>query len=149
MTFNKETKFKIFFRCASDVYIKKLEPIAAKQINAVWPHRFVDSDKYLGGFIDVNGGYGVFLKSTNEMVAWVIKHAWGHLAMLQTEEEHKRKGYASLVIKALSKEIGEEGHWPIATVLLQNEKATNTFKKLGFSNIGICHFVIVDTRFNK
>ncbi|XP_008190613.1 uncharacterized protein LOC663674 isoform X2 [Tribolium castaneum] len=140
---------KFTIECPSDVYLKKLEPSAGQQVDTIWPHRFLGSDQYLSNFIEANGGYGLFLKSTNEMVAWVLKHAWGHLAMLQTEEAHKRKGYASLVTKALSKEIAEEGHWPLGTILLENKNSISMFEKLGFSSIGVCNFFGMDTRDNK
>ena len=121
-----------------------MEPSAAKRINDLWPHRFLQSEQYLASYIDANGGYGVFLKSSDQMVAWVIKHAFGHLAMLQTEEDHTRKGYASLVTKALSREIAEEGHWPLGTILLENKNSVAMFEKLGFRNIGICSFLVVE-----
>ncbi|XP_044270434.1 uncharacterized protein LOC123015062 [Tribolium madens] len=140
---------KFTIECPPEVYLKKLDPSAGQQMNATWLHRFPGSDKYLTSFIDANGGYGVFLKSTHEMVAWVLRHAWGHLAILQTQEAHKRKGYASLVTKALSKEIANEGHWPLGTILLKNRISINMFEKLGFNSIGICNFILVDTRANK
>ncbi|XP_044269901.1 uncharacterized protein LOC123014716 [Tribolium madens] len=144
-----EQASKFTLECPPDVYLKKLEPCAGQQVDAAWPHRFPGSDKYLTSFIEANGGYGLFLKSTHEMVAWVLKHVWDHLAKLQTEEAHKRKGYASLVTKALSKEISNEGHWPLGTILLENKKSISMFEKLGFSSIGICNFLVVDTRANK
>ncbi|KAJ3647983.1 hypothetical protein Zmor_019824 [Zophobas morio] len=107
------TKFTL--EC-SDVYVKTLEPSAAKRINDLWPHKFLQSEQYLASLIDVNGGYGAFLKSTGQMVAWVLKHTFGHVAILQTEEEHTRKGYATLVTKALCREMAEDGFWPAFVV---------------------------------
>jgi ribosomal protein S18 acetylase RimI-like enzyme len=127
--------------CPPEVFVRKLEPSAAQQVSAAWPHNFPGSDSYLGKFIEANGGYGVFLKSNNEMVAWVLKHAFGHPAMLQTEEKHMKKGYGSLVTRVLSKEIAEEGHWPVCSVMLNNERSKRMFEKLGFRSIGTCVFI--------
>lgn len=83
----------------------------------------------------MNGGYGLFLKSDNSIVAWVLKNHLGALAILQTVEEHKRKGYGSLITKVLSQEIAKEGHEPIAMVLIENVTSQKLFKNLGFQII--------------
>ncbi|RZC35142.1 uncharacterized protein BDFB_007853 [Asbolus verrucosus] len=135
---------KLTIECPDDVYVKELEPSAAKQVNAAWPHRYQGSDSCLASFLEMNGGYGVFLKSTDELVAWVLKHTFGHLGMLQTEEKHKKKGYGSLVAKVLSKEIAEEGHWPLGTILVNNQVSIGMFEKMGFRSIGTCTFIIIE-----
>lgn len=79
----------------------------------------------------MNGGYGVFLKTDGTLVAWVLRNLIG-LGALQTADEHKRKGYGSLVAKVLAKEIAKEGLDPIGTVLQDNSVSQKMFGKLGF-----------------
>jgi L-amino acid N-acyltransferase YncA len=60
----------------------------------------------------------------------------GTLALLQVEENHKRKGYGSLITAALSKEFAQLGYDVIATVINKNAKSISLFEKLKFKNCG-------------
>ncbi|XP_063905081.1 uncharacterized protein LOC135124140 [Zophobas morio] len=132
--------------CPPDVYVKKLDPTLSDKINSVWPHKYPGSENYVSGLIEMNGGYGVFLRSSNEMVAWVVKHCFGHIGVLQTDEKHKKKGYGSLVTRALALEILDEGHWPFGTVYPDNAGSIKLFEKLGFERIGFASYMdIINT----
>ncbi|KAF2894191.1 hypothetical protein ILUMI_11981 [Ignelater luminosus] len=117
--------------CPPEVYVDKLNPTHAVLINSHWPHRYKDSHKYVATLIELNGGYGVFLKTDGTLVAWVLRNLIG-LGALQTLDEHKRKGYGSLVTTVLAKEIAKEGLNPIGTVLQNNFGSQKMFGKLGF-----------------
>lgn len=124
-----------FFRCPSEVYIKKLNSDNAIVINDSWPHKFDGSLRYVKTLIKINGGVGIFLKDTNTMVAWILKYHTGEMGLLQTIDGHKRKGYASVITKFIAKDIAKGGHTPTATILTDNFASRNMFKKLGFSLI--------------
>lgn len=81
------------------------------------------------------GGYGVFLKSDNSIAAWIFKNQLGCLGILQTVEKHKCKGYGSLLSKILAKEVGEDGHNPLGTVLTHNKPSQIMFTKIGFRTL--------------
>lgn len=52
---------------------------------------------------------------------------------LQTREDHKRKGYASLIVKALSRKLAVEHNRPVfTTIIAANQASGKMFKKLGF-----------------
>lgn len=89
----------------------------------------------------MGSGYGVFLKEDDTLASWVFKNQMGTLGILQTVEEHKRKGYASLILKVMSKEIGEDGHDPLGTVLVKNRASQVMFMKLGFKELDKVTFV--------
>jgi len=130
---SKENALKLNIeKCPPDVYVKKLEPIHAGVINSHWPSTFPGSEQYLATFIELNGGYGVFLKSCNTLVAWILKNQIGFGA-LQTLQEHKRKGYGSLVTRHMTRKIGEDGEDPLGTVLQTNVESQAMFKKIGFT----------------
>jgi predicted GNAT family acetyltransferase len=114
---------------------------SAAQIDSVWPYKYRGSQDYIASLIESNGGYGVFLKNGDEMVAWAVKHCLGHIGMVQTRENEKKKGYGLLVTKALAKEIVEEGQRPFATIYAQNKASICMFEKLGFQKIGNCYFI--------
>lgn len=129
-----------FFRCPEEIYIRKLVEKDAELVNELWPHKYENSVEYIKMFISMNGGYGAFTKN-NELVSWVLKNHMGTLGILQTVQEHRRKGYGTLVTMALSKEIAEEGHVPLGTVLVNNRVSQMMFSKLGFRSIDEATFV--------
>lgn len=104
-------------------------------MNDVWPHRHPGSEKYVAKLVEVNGGLGIFSKSTNELCAWVLKSYLGALGLLQVAEEHKRKGLGSLMTKIFSKKLAEEGLDAIGCIILDNVVSQKMFKNLGFEKI--------------
>lgn len=127
--------------CPPEAYIKQLSPEDAAVINDLWPHKYDDSEQYIRTFIQMNGGYGLYIKSSNMLAAWVLKNQMGTLGVLQTRNGYKRRGYGTLVTKALALEIAREGHVPLGTILLQNKPSQTMFRKLGYSPIGGVTFV--------
>ncbi|KAF2894193.1 hypothetical protein ILUMI_11983 [Ignelater luminosus] len=125
--------------CPSEVYVQKLDKVHAAVINSYWDSRFPNSEEYLSTFIELNGGYGVFTKTTNKLVSWVLKNQIG-LGAVETLKDYKRKGYASLVVKHMAKKCAEEGEDPLGTVLQGNITSQAMFKKLGFTIINTVVF---------
>jgi hypothetical protein len=113
--------------------LKELNVESAAQIDSVWPYKYPGSQDYIASLIESNGGYGVFLKNGDEMVAWAVKHCLGHIGMVQTRENEKKKRYGLLVTKALAKEIVEEGQRPFTPRTMRRFVCLKSwdFKKLG------------------
>ncbi|KAK9694192.1 FR47-like protein [Popillia japonica] len=142
---DKEKALTFEIECPDDVYIGKLDQSHLKLnqshlklVNSHWPHRFEGSEEYLGTYVEMNNCYGIFLKSNDELVCWIMKNNMGQLSVLQTLPEYTRKGYATILTKMLSKEIAEEGHHPLATIVVGNIASEMLFKKLGFRKADIC-----------
>lgn len=72
------------------------------------------------------------------------------MTALQTLDEHKNKGYASLVISIMCKYLAEEGLDCCGTVFIGNVASESLFAKLGFKIIYKCFYIQVfnsrDTR---
>lgn len=122
----------MILRCPEEVYVRKLRIDDAETINEIWPHKYDGSIEYINFFIEINGGFGVYLKETDELCSWILKNQMGTMSVLQTAEKFKRKGYGSLVTNVLAKEIANEGHVPLGTVLIDNVRSQRMFKKLGY-----------------
>ncbi|GJQ65986.1 hypothetical protein Trydic_g4079 [Trypoxylus dichotomus] len=135
----KALQFEI--KSPPEVFISKLDKSHVSIVNYHWPHRYKGSDRYISAFISMNTCYGVFLKNNANLVCWVLKNHLGQLGILQTLAEHKRKGYATLVIKMMSKDIAGEGHDPLGTVLVGNTASERIFEKLGFRRIDSCSYI--------
>lgn len=140
----REEALKFETVCPPDVYIKKLESTHAELANAEWPHNYKNSVKFVSLLIEMNDGYGLFLKSNDELVSWALLSMLGQLALVQTVDAHKKKGYASLMVKYLSRIIAIKGYSPFGTVLEENKVSMSMFDKLGFSSLGISVYSLYD-----
>lgn len=119
-----------------DIEITQLTVKHAKTINSLWPHRSTGSENFIAKLIELNGGIGLVCKKTNELRAWVLKNYFGGFGVLQVPDNHKRKGYGSLIIKIFAKKIAEEDGYDItAFILRENTASQNMFAKLGFTEI--------------
>ncbi|KAJ8968985.1 hypothetical protein NQ314_001995 [Rhamnusium bicolor] len=138
----KEEALKFDVECPPEVYIKQLDKTDAPVISALWPHRYKNADKFVEILIEMNGGYGIFLKSSNELVSWALLSMMGQLSLVQTVDDQKKKGYASLITKYLSKELAKKGHDALGTILVENIVSQMMFEKLGFRSLGLCTFTL-------
>lgn len=126
----------LIFRCPEGYELRQLEECHTDQIDSLWTKKFQDSRTYLALFINLSGGWGLFKKSNDQLVSWALRMALGHIGIVQTLEEHQKKGFASLVIKKLSKTIASDDENPIAFVPIGHETSQLFFEKLGFQNLG-------------
>jgi len=79
---------------------------------------------------------GVFLKENDQLVSWMVFHMpWG-MGKLHTLEEHRKKGYASLVTKYLSKRMAQSGYIPYVNIEVGNDTSCAFFESVGFKNCG-------------
>ncbi|XP_055298652.1 uncharacterized protein LOC129566591 isoform X3 [Sitodiplosis mosellana] len=78
---------------------------------------------------------GAFLENET-LASWVFRFLSGLLMALQTDKDYFGYGYASLVVRAILKQIAELGHDITAGVLEVNTPSRNLFGKLGFKVIG-------------
>lgn len=92
----------------------------------------------------MNNSYGVFLKSDGSLVCWMLMNHMGQLGVLQTVPVYKRKGYAMLLTKIMSKEIAEEGQNPSTVIVRGNVASESMFAKLGFHSIDVCTYFVTE-----
>lgn len=83
----------------------------------------------------------MFKMSNDELVSWAVRMALGNIGIVQTIEEYQKKGFASLVIKKMSKVIAAEDEHPVAFVPFGDEAAQLLFEKLGFQNEGLANTI--------
>ncbi|KAF2878768.1 hypothetical protein ILUMI_27395, partial [Ignelater luminosus] len=126
-----EDALHLEFQIPSNMYVARLTEQDVSVINSHWPHSYPGSDKYLKFIIGMNGGYGLYLKSTNALIAWIMRIQIG-MGTLHVMDEYKRKGYGSLITKVLTKQLAQEGVYPIASTLNNNNISQAMFTKLGF-----------------
>ena len=95
-----------------DVYVKSLERCHAQMVYDHWPYRESTRVEYMADEIQQFPSAGVFLKESNELVSWMMIHLPNGMSRLHTLEQHRRKGYAAIVTKYLSKVMAQSGQHP-------------------------------------
>ncbi|XP_044766519.1 uncharacterized protein LOC123322627 [Coccinella septempunctata] len=127
-----------------NTYVNGLTREHSKKINELWPHNFENSDEFITVYIEQNGGYGLFNKDNDELLAWAIQGHLGHINLLQTAEEHRGKGYGKVMLQIISRHIAESGCVPIGSVLVDNIPSIRFFEKLGFKKAVRTNYIFTD-----
>nr|XP_022915780.1 uncharacterized protein LOC111425769 [Onthophagus taurus]XP_022915788.1 uncharacterized protein LOC111425769 [Onthophagus taurus] len=141
---SKERALNFPVKCSEDVYIGTLNQSHVPLVSSLWPREFNGANEYFSSFVETKGGLGVFLKSNNQLVSWVLRNHWGVLVNLRTIPDYKRKGYGTLLVKAMCKKIAEEGNTPLATIIVGNIASEDLFKGLGFEYYDMCNTITVN-----
>lgn len=95
----------------------------------------------------LNGGYGLFSESSNELLSFAVVN--DHLAtgILNTAKHARGKHYGETVIKYLCKKIAEDFDLhPTSYISIEKTPSMNLYKKLGFQKIGGCNWIVVDKK---
>ncbi|GLV34644.1 uncharacterized protein CBL_09125 [Carabus blaptoides fortunei] len=117
----------------SDVYLAPLKKEDVDIIEPVWPHRAEYSAKiYLTSLITANGGFGLYSKLDGTLYSWVLKNNFGGMGILQTAEQHKRKGYGRILAKHFSKYWAQKGCCVFCFIVTHNNASVQLFKQLGY-----------------
>lgn len=123
------------FRIPASFQVRPLQTEDAFDINSVWPQKGDGTEEFVSYMIENNTNVGLYNES-DELIAWCLKHDFGSLASLQVDEHHLKKGYGETVTKAICKKVAIECDVDItASIVHDNYKSKNLFKKLGFENI--------------
>ncbi|XP_066249370.1 uncharacterized protein [Euwallacea similis] len=130
-------------QCPSEVYNAALKPEDFAVIKQKWPYSWRSTEKKLEDWTKLKNGFGVYLKSNDKLVSWVIPSCLGQMSALQTLSEHKNKGYAQLVIQHMAKYLAELGFDCCGTVHPTNVASMKLFSKLGFKSLYKCGYIAV------
>uniref|UniRef100_A0A182QV71 N-acetyltransferase domain-containing protein n=1 Tax=Anopheles farauti TaxID=69004 RepID=A0A182QV71_9DIPT len=118
-----------------DLTLKRIPPHYAAYIYNQWLNKSVGSKEYfIERLLRWNYSMGLFAEGVHEPLAWCIRTQNGALGLLGVVAQ--RKGYGSLVIKALARRLAEQGHSTYASVRRTNTASRRLFEKLGFRVVG-------------
>ncbi|XP_035710915.1 uncharacterized protein LOC118436594 [Folsomia candida] len=92
-------------------------------------------------FIEKNESAGVYVDGLP--VCGIVTRSFGILGPLSTLENHKRKGYASLTMQYVFKELAKSGIIPATQVVPRNTPSIKLHEKLGCKRAGMVDFVEV------
>ncbi|XP_015432524.1 PREDICTED: uncharacterized protein LOC107188697, partial [Dufourea novaeangliae] len=131
-----------------ECYIKALDKSDVATIHSEWPHKDLEhpelSTQFISTLVEMNGGVGLYLKKDDTLVSWAIHNDWHGIGMVQTLEQHKRKGYAKTVINELAKNLGMQGISVTLFIVEGNATSETLFRSLSWKRICRASDVIFD-----
>ncbi|XP_066157265.1 uncharacterized protein [Euwallacea fornicatus] len=143
----KEKALMLNTTCPEGVYVKELESEDIGTIVDNWELSFAEAGQKLENWLKLRKGFGVYLAKDDKLLSWISPSCFGQMAALQTLDEHKRKGYGSLVVKHMAKYLAEEGFDCCGTVNPENKASEAVLKKLGFEVLFQCQYIAVYNKY--
>ncbi|CAG9837086.1 unnamed protein product [Diabrotica balteata] len=122
-----------------EVQLRSLQPDDAYEIRAYWPYFYPQTDDYFRILIQANGGYGLFSKKDGELLSWAIKTMSGTIGYVQTVDRAQKRGYATIIVRLMAKEMVFEHQYPVIMVPTSDYDSLNFFEGIGFQMVGLCH----------
>ncbi|CAH0392268.1 unnamed protein product [Bemisia tabaci] len=119
--------------CPPDVRLAPLSLEYVKLVQSHWFDDVPDAADYITTLITHNQSMGAYSRSTGELCAFVLFSEFCTMTILHTMEEHRRKGYAQLIINAICQRLLAEGLIVGATVIEGNTASLKLFELLGFN----------------
>ncbi|XP_054269711.1 uncharacterized protein LOC128991027 [Macrosteles quadrilineatus] len=116
----------------SDVTVLFLNEGHAKEINEKWPLKFLDSENVIKDCILTSFGMGVARKSDRKLLSYVVLNHAGAIFILHTEPEEQHKGYDTLLISSVVREMNKRRRTPIAIVTNRDSATENVLKEFNF-----------------
>lgn len=123
----------------TDLNVRELSTKMAEYIYKNYDYQKFTNIEYLEDRIEKNGGFGFFL--ANEMVGWVMTHDDGAIGVLHVMENHRKKGYARILMNAIINKLREERKVPFLQIEENNESSLRLVKKLGFVPLERVHWI--------
>ena len=121
--------------CPEGYILKPLKGDHAEFVSRYWEWIFDHSDKikFFEGLINSFHSVGMFtIDNPDQPIAWCLQYSNARLAHLYVVEEHRRKGFASLLYQHICGEIIADGLLPEVVVDEHNSIGINLVEKLGF-----------------
>jgi len=94
--------------------------------------------------LEFNQTVGVFARNEEgqeELASMVLQSEYGGIGLLQTLPKFQRRGFASVALAHLTKNLGLNGVNPFSLHVLQNQTSSLLFEKLGYKKCGIYSWV--------
>ena len=123
--------------------IKSLTEQHAKTCNDMWQWRSNNSDKFIRSLILINGGYGLFNQTTNELLAFALINDHFATGLLNVAKQCRGKGYGELMARYLTIKIAKMGLHPTCYIDAHNTVSQKLYNKIGYKKIGDINWISV------
>lgn len=86
----------------------------------------------------------VGLLNGDDLIGWCLIYDVGALAALQVKEKHLRKGFATLLVKAITKKFSQYFNCDVlANTSYDNVKSIRLLTKLGFKEVDKNSWIVI------
>lgn len=122
-----------------------LRPLEEKHVAKTceaYPHRNDETARRFESLRLFNESVGAF-NELDELVAWCYRCNMGALNALQVDASNYRRGFGTLVLKAIAKLLAETEEDTFGFVMTSNTPSQATFTKLGFRIIDRNHWLAI------
>lgn len=109
----------------------------------LWTNKVIHTKEDIINIISKSFAYGLLSKSNNELLAWVMLSHYGAIGTLYTLESARKRGFAKILVKKISKELAREMIPPYTTIVEKNITSISLFRSLGFNQITRFRYVSV------
>ena len=114
-----------------------------------WPY-FLEREAYRKDYIEHNIKHfessAIFTADDpTKPIAWELRYPYGLQGNLFTLEEYRRRGFATIVQRDLSKKVVAKGHLPLCGVAPGNPN-TSLIQKLGFIEVNHLKSLVITER---
>jgi predicted GNAT family acetyltransferase len=115
-----------------EVYVTNLQRSHAHLVHHHWIPKVQTSIEDVADDIDHLQSAGVFLKENDQLVSWVVTSFVDGFSKLHTLEQYRHRGYATLAVKYLAKQLARSGLVPFVYIVADNEISIKLFQNVGF-----------------
>ncbi|XP_001238135.3 uncharacterized protein LOC4578369 isoform X1 [Anopheles gambiae] len=134
---------KLSYIVPADVDLKPLQVQHAKQLNEWWPYRYRTSQQYFESAIKYFGAFGLFDKTSGELVACVFQNDHDAVGHLYTVHERCNRGYGCTLAKAITKHIAVQYKQDVHTFIDgNNERSIRLFNKIGYKAVSRTEWLV-------
>jgi N-acetylglutamate synthase-like GNAT family acetyltransferase len=105
-----------------------------KQISTLWSYTKNFGENFIANLIKYNLNVG--LSDGEKLIGWCLMYDVGALAALQVKEKYLRRGYGTLLVKAISKKFSQSFNCDVlANTSYDNNQSISLLTNLGFIEI--------------
>ncbi|XP_051769056.1 glycine N-acyltransferase-like protein 3 [Ctenopharyngodon idella] len=124
-----------FKQSSAGLRFSPLSEAQAHLVNSTWKYGG-DSNSYNSvlNYISHNPSLCVIEEGATEPVSWLLVYQHAALGLLYTLPQHRRKGYAKLLVSIMGKSLLERGHPVYCFVEEENDTSYKLFTSLGFQH---------------
>lgn len=116
--------------------------IGAEFITSLWKYTAPGTLEFAKDMIQKLPSSGVYINNS-QVVSGAMTHPHFNIGMLATNPNYRGKGYALICMKALIKNLAEEGYIPCSAVEVKNEASNKFHLKCGMKLFRTCDYILV------
>ncbi|XP_038106884.1 uncharacterized protein LOC119766421 [Culex quinquefasciatus] len=141
----REEALKFHIELPQGLQLKQLTAEHGVYANRLWPHRNSGSEYFIKRLAAWNVSMGLFSES-GQLLGWCFQWQTGAIGPLEVLPEHYRKGYGTLLTKAIARELAGRGRNCYGNVSETNVASIGMFERLGFRLPCYHHWVSTKAR---